>query len=155
MLRRWAGAPWLLRAALPIAIMASIWWASGRTPESIEPLRIPSLIHNAMHVAVFGLLAAALWLALARVHRREDRTAWIGAVVTAIAYGVVDELHQSLVPGRECSLADIGSDAFGAAIAVALVRHRFGFHSPRFVVPMLGVLAGACVAGATWGGCST
>lgn len=132
--------------------MAAIWWASDRTPESIEPLRIPSLVHNAMHVVVFGLLAAALWFAAGRPDRGDDRRAWVGALVTAVAYGVVDELHQSLVPGRECSLADIGSDAFGAALAVALVRHRFGFRSPRFVVPVCGGLAAACVAGATWGG---
>lgn len=43
------------------------------------------------------------------------------AVVWAVAYGLTDEFHQSFVPGRTPAWDDIGADARGALIGVALV----------------------------------
>ena len=44
------------------------------------------------------------------------------AVVFSVGYGVMDELHQSMVPGRTASLSDVVVDAVGAVAAVAAVQ---------------------------------
>lgn len=76
-----------------------------------------------------------------------------GAWGITTAYGVVDELHQSYVPGRDCSLFDLVSDGAGAALAVVLLRGAVG-GAPRW---RGGALLAACCAvfgvlGATYGG---
>jgi VanZ family protein len=70
----------------------------------------------------------------------------------SVAYGIVDEVHQSFVPGRVCSVVDVLSDAFGAALAIALL----GSCLSRSRV--CNVALGACLVGsfasvamATWG----
>lgn len=47
--------------------------------------------------------------------------------VFCTAYGITDELHQTLVPGRDASAWDVVKDAVGALIGVWLYR--------RVVVP--------------------
>ncbi len=50
------------------------------------------------------------------------------AIVLASAWGAVDEWHQSGVPGRTASIADLLADVVGAALAgsVALVSTTRG-----------------------------
>ena len=45
------------------------------------------------------------------------------AVVLSVVYGVSDEYHQSFVPGRDPSVADVAKDLLGAAAGAA------AFHS--------------------------
>lgn len=45
--------------------------------------------------------------------------ATVSAAALATLYGVVDEWHQSYVPGRESSVADAVADTLGASLAVA------------------------------------
>jgi len=45
----------------------------------------------------------------------------LGAVVFTAGYGLIDELHQSFVPGRSASGWDVAADLTGAALAVAVV----------------------------------
>lgn len=39
----------------------------------------------------------------------------------ASAYGVIDEIHQSFVPGRTCTLPDWIADTIGAFLGAVLV----------------------------------
>jgi VanZ family protein len=45
----------------------------------------------------------------------------VGAVVFTVGYGVIDELHQSFVPGRNASISDVVADLAGAILAVAVI----------------------------------
>jgi len=101
---------------LPASFFASlIYWVSDRTHDV-------SLAHGSdkiVHAAVFGFFALLLlwgdrWPARPR--------AWAWASLAAI-YGILDEIHQSYVPGRMPEIFDAGADFVGAfaVVAVALV----------------------------------
>ena len=73
------------------------------------------------HLTAYGLLGVLLIRAFAGA-------AWAGctagagakAWVVAALYGVSDELHQALVPGRMPSIGDGLADAAGAALGVII-----------------------------------
>ncbi|MCC6386290.1 MAG: VanZ family protein [Dehalococcoidia bacterium] len=78
------------------------------------------------HTTEYFVLAVLLLPALRRTWpsvRRRDM-AWI-AWSLCLAYAISDEFHQSLVPGRDSSIFDVGFDAAGAALGTfAAVRFR-------------------------------
>lgn len=76
------------------------------------------VIRKAGHMAAFGLLALLLWWALAAT--TVWPRAWLLALALAVAYAVTDELHQGAVSGRHASGVDVGIDATGAAVAIAI-----------------------------------
>ena len=78
------------------------------------------LIGRVAHVGEYAGLAALLYRALAR-DRRESRTFWLTLGGT-LSYAVLDEIHQGFVPGRTCSLFDVGFDLVGALVALGLIQ---------------------------------
>lgn len=152
-LATWMRVPRVWRWSVPVVLMALLWWSSSRTLEVREPSLLRALLHNAMHVVAFGALAAATWLAsLPRPPKNGARAAAVGAVLLAVAYGVIDEVHQGYVPGRVCSPADVLSDACGALLAVCLLGSRLSASPPplRLTIGLLIACAGS-VALATFG----
>ena len=79
------------------------------------------------HMGIFGVLAILLWRALAGTTTL--RRPWAWALALTILYAITDELHQAFVPGRTASGQDVGIDAAGALIAVAIV----GFVGARWL----------------------
>jgi VanZ family protein len=79
-------------------------------------------VDKAAHVVEFGVLSAIItWMAA-----RRTRTAQAMAIGVAgsVLYGLTDELHQALVPGRDPALDDLLADIAGAAagaLAAALL----------------------------------
>lgn len=119
--------PVWLRALVPIFGMSVIWWLSSKSPESLPHIITSAFLHNMMHVVAYGCIAGSVWLAWSRrpvaaFRFFRSRGAW----GIAVLYGAIDELHQSFVPGRACSLADLVSDALGAALAVVFLRGASG-----------------------------
>ena len=120
-------APTKAHVALPLLIMALLYGISslpGR-PLPDDPALYslfygmsPSL-QNTLHVPVFAALAWA-WRWALHAWLRASTAGAIGAFAIASAYGVFDEWHQSLVPGRYASLADIVLDVAGAALGIGL-----------------------------------
>ena len=74
------------------------------------------------HLGLYLGLALLLFWALAR--STGPRTpGWVLAAVAfalTVLYGVGDELHQTFVPGRTASEADLGLDAAGATMGIML-----------------------------------
>jgi hypothetical protein len=123
-----------LRVAVPALIMGGSYWLSSvpGTPLPDDPafyavfVWMPSSVQNALHVPAFaGLALAWSWALAAWVHA--ESAAAIGAFAITATYAVLDEWHQSLVPGRFASLTDIAFDIGGTAFGVWLwVRLGFG-----------------------------
>jgi VanZ family protein len=70
---------------------------------------------KAAHAGVWSVLAYCLRRALGRGRMRTAL-----AIALAIAYGALDELHQSVTPGREMSGWDVLADAVGACFGALL-----------------------------------
>jgi VanZ family protein len=75
------------------------------------------LIRKSAHVTEYGVLATLWFVALTRNTRLTRRGATWGALVIAIAWAVVDELHQATTTSRTGSVRDVGIDVTGAAVA--------------------------------------
>lgn len=105
--RAWLWAP-------PVLEMVAIFGLSSQA--EVGP---PAMISDKLaHLLAYGMLAALILRALASAEwRRVSAWAVTSAIVAATIYGVLDEWHQSFVPGRTPELADVVADASGACLA--------------------------------------
>lgn len=119
-----------LRFALwTLAYVAGLYWLSS-LPD--QPVRHEHtwlmLVSNLAHAPVFAVLAVLVLKTLSGEHGAPSR--YVIAFVVTAAIGVLDEWHQSFVPGRMVSAGDLALDLGGSACALLLVRARhFSIHA--------------------------
>ncbi len=121
---RSAAGAWLLVVAYVTLITVLSSLSKPPIPEGLQST--PGTL--ALHIVEFGGFAFLLFRALAR-----SRPQWsVGRVVlvtiaVTVAFGILDEIHQSFVPGRYCQAVDVVADTVGgsaAALLSAVVRRR-------------------------------
>lgn len=81
----------------------------------------PALSDRWLHFFEYGILAVLLiyaWSAFVSRLRLRD---YLGVGLFGVLYGGIDEWHQSLVPQRESSLADVAYDTAGIIAALLIV----------------------------------
>lgn len=66
-----------------------------------------------LHALVYGTIAALVWIAGVL---RSRVLVWL----LVVGIGIVDELQQRLIPGRESSLGDLCADMVGATLGLWL-----------------------------------
>ena len=67
---------------------------------------------------VYGVLAATILYAFQAELKNGRGVVFLAATLTiCILYGIGDEFHQSFIPGRFASVADLIADTLGAAAA--------------------------------------
>jgi VanZ family protein len=112
---------------LPALLVAGgIWFLSS---QSILPQPKGVLGWDKLqHLLAYAVLAAAvgLWASPAFWKRRPALALLCTALVSS-AYGVIDEVHQYFVPGRDCNVWDWLADTLGAILgavaAMIVLRH--------------------------------
>jgi uncharacterized protein YfiM (DUF2279 family) len=111
---------WIWRWGPALVVMALIFIASG-TPSSELPQfgGWDVFAKKGGHILGYALLAAAYCHAMNN-SRGITKFQVITAVGLAILYAISDEFHQSFTPGRTASARDIGIDAAGVSIGLAL-----------------------------------
>ncbi len=92
-----------------------------------------TIIRKTAHFTEFFILGSLLYWACRRGRVPRWRAWWmVQALVLAMLYSLVDELHQAFVPSRTSSLLDSGVDSLGAGVSQLFIylRHatvsRFG-----------------------------
>ncbi|MDR1948726.1 MAG: VanZ family protein [Spirochaetaceae bacterium] len=122
----------VLRAPAPLIVIA-IWVLSSQSilPQPKGILGFDKLQHLIAYCALAGSIV--LWFPQ---KRRIFRGFWmvLPAALIASAYGIIDELHQYFVPGRDCNVWDWIADSLGAvigaAVMTALVRRKKDWPNP-------------------------
>jgi VanZ family protein len=110
-----------------ILVMGTIFFLSHQPGDSIDLGNFPG-IDKVAHLAVYGLLALTVILAHSASARKKTPTAvCLSTCVICLLYGISDEFHQSFIPGRFVSGADVLADMVGAVTACCgwLVLYRF------------------------------
>jgi VanZ family protein len=105
--------------AAVILWMALIWVLSS-IPDLQSGLKQDFLLRKLAHATEFGVLTLLIWHALPDGVRRVSVRIGV-AVLAAVGYAALDELHQSFVPGRHGALKDVAVDAAGVVLSVLLV----------------------------------
>ena len=135
----------LIRDWLPVLLwMAAIYWGSSRSTlpgpwGSREPWS--NALGMATHVGEYAILSALTYRALRQhasrftvrpapdgthhvssfIPRQTGRFTLHSSLALTMLFALSDEWHQSFVPGRQCTLADLALDAAGAALGLLLV----------------------------------
>lgn len=100
---------------LVVAYMGLIFWLSS-LPGGPPVIWFPHQ-DKVLHFLEYHMLA--FFLAHAVAGGTLKRRFWI-AFTVACVYGITDELHQSFVPGRDCSVWDWCADMVGAWLGAHL-----------------------------------
>ena len=114
---------------LPLAYMLGIFWVSSipGQPTPDDPILnvvfsvIPPKLQNLLHVPLFGGLAWLWHWSLRGWLPGEARLGTI-AFLLAAGYGILDEFHQMMVPGRYASATDVALNILGIVVALWLTR---------------------------------
>ncbi len=115
----------MLYAGLIFYLSSRAWPAPSTLPEGADKV---------IHTLLYAMLAfGVLWALRATPFKRHPHLIWI-AVLIGMLYGATDEFHQSFVPGRSSSPADLLADMIGsimgAWIAVYTARRLRGAYAP-------------------------
>lgn len=105
---------------IPALLWAGTIYYLSSQPDLPQPPLGFEGIDKLMHAAAYGGLM--VWCLVGDRGRRSG--VWLGVVAL---YGLTDELHQALVPGRSPDVVDWLADVAGAAMIWALWRYRSVF----------------------------
>lgn len=97
---------------ITIIIAISIFYISSlQFPEGPPGPKIPFKSYF-YHFSIFFLFAFFLLISIAGVKNHNKKLIFLGVIISLL-YGVLDELHQLFVPGRNFSMLDILTDSVG------------------------------------------
>jgi VanZ family protein len=112
----------LLFGFLSTAYIAGIFlFANSSLVSTISSFNPFSLLH----VPLYGILASLLYFSF---NPPGHPRSWVPGFI-ALGIGIADEIHQSFVPGREASVADVFLDLTGIVIALWVIRKVY-FRKP-------------------------
>ena len=109
------------RALLPALGWASIIFVLSSFPGSAYPATDLVNADKLVHIAIYGLLGGLCARGLLRGWALGPWPTLAVATLASTLYGVLDELHQWFVPGRNADWRDGVADAVGALAGAALI----------------------------------
>ncbi|MDR2491693.1 MAG: VanZ family protein [Spirochaetaceae bacterium] len=117
----------LIRIPAPVILILSVYASSVPIALPLEGIEISDKL---IHLVCFaGLSGAWSWWWPPDVWKKRPLRCALITVLAVSAYGVLDEFHQSFVPGRQVSAFDWAADTVGAVLGCAA-----GWFSVRFIL---------------------
>lgn len=110
--------PVVLCWLLTMGYMGLIFYLS-----SLHNIPLPELPKNfdkVIHMCAYIPLAYLFYLSLKK--SGINKYIFVLAVICACIYGITDELHQVIVPGRDASVGDLLADTLGAFLGSLAAR---------------------------------
>jgi VanZ family protein len=115
----------------PAAAWVALTFVVSHQPVVVIPWGAPDYMAHAINYGVLAVLL--IWALAGGEWQAMTLPIMVSAVALATVLGILDEFHQSFIPGREPSVRDVIADAVGAcagacvaAIAVAFRRSQTG-----------------------------
>lgn len=110
-------------ALITAAALATVYWLSSIRGD--DGVHDPSLlfVENVSHAPLFAALAFA-WHRTMTKGQRASAFSIVLALLLASACAVLDEWHQSFVPGRDASSGDLAVDLAGIGTMLAFLHWR-------------------------------
>lgn len=118
--------PLLVAAYVPFVAGAVAFWVVSSMER--PPLPEELVFWNSdklLHALAYGGLAVLAVVGTSTRRGGPGRAARLEAALLASMYGIVDELHQSFVPGRSASIADWLADSLGALAGAFVAGSAF------------------------------
>ena len=99
----------------PCSLILTIFYLSGTSDLATPRIDIWFSKDKVAHFFVFGLLTTSL--VRIDVFRKMNSRGILFPIALTVAFGGVDELHQSFTPGRNMEFADWIADSLGSIVA--------------------------------------
>lgn len=104
-------------------ILSVAWSITILTLSSIPNLDPPEALRfrfwdKCAHAAVYTILGFLILMALVNIRTIRFPKGWSIGIGTV--HGILDELHQMLIPGRFCQISDMAADITGILIGTAV-----------------------------------
>lgn len=111
-----------ISARIFLVLVASLIVFLSHQPSLKPPVQLFPHQDKVFHLLEFGGLGLAMIFNSDLFGKKRPK---LTMGVAGTAWAVLDELHQSFVPGRDCSFQDLLADVAGVLIAVWLFSHLF------------------------------
>ncbi len=105
-----------------------IWGLSSLTPRSIPSIGIDFPFAQVTHFSLYFILSFFLFNAFSESGMDPDKIkTMVFVFLICLLYGILDEIHQSFVPGRHPSAYDVFLDGAGAFsfLAIRRIKNKF------------------------------
>ncbi|MEG6614821.1 VanZ family protein [Peptococcaceae bacterium 1198_IL3148] len=121
----------LLIRTLPFLYMSLIWYLSSKPSDAIvnTGLTFDATLKESLHLIEFAVLYG-LWLLAFSTKGPITPKGSKTAALLAIAYGLIDEIHQSFVPYRSATLWDFTKDTIGVVVSMYIVSRILWPNAP-------------------------
>jgi VanZ family protein len=103
------------------AVIFTVSSVPGKSMPHLALLRHDKILHAVLYMPLGALLFAAI---RAKMNARPVALIALAGLLAGL-YGVTDELHQLLVPGRACELLDMLADLIGGTVGAFIAFAAF------------------------------
>lgn len=106
------------RYQFPAIAWAAVIFGLSSVPSSVITVPTPLHIDKAFHVAIFFIFCLLLNRAFLNQRRAPSLSKYhlFISFLVVVAYGLTDELHQVIVPGRSPDFYDAVADSLGGLV---------------------------------------
>ena len=109
---------------VPVIVVCTAIFTSSSIEEPVVEVEV-RYFDKFVHLATYAILG---YFVLRALREYQFNLSGISLLIVAIAlttfYGIADEIHQSYVPGRITSVADVVFDFFGSLLGTFIYGHR-------------------------------